>query len=203
MIQSHLVKTSAKITVIKACLPSLKAVHIRHGFLKKWLILPFLLLFFVNTKVQTRETNYAVHANIIYRFTKYIEWPDAAKTGDFYIGVTGDSPVYNELKKIMNGKMCGGQKIVVKEFSPSASSFECHILFISADESDNIKKIVTRTADIPVLLISESEGLASKGACINFIIESDHLKLEINKKNIKQRKMNIASELLQLGKIVN
>jgi glutamine amidotransferase PdxT len=124
------------------------------------------------------------------------------KTGDFYIGVIGDSPVYYELKKIMKGKMSGDQKIVVKKFSSSVSSFDCHILFISEDESDNIKKIVARTGDTPVLLISESEGLASKGACINFIIVSDHLKLEINKNNIEQRKMNIASELLQLGKVV-
>ena len=149
-----------------------------------------------------QETGYAVHANIIYHFTKYIDWPANKKTGDFVIGIIGDTPLYSELKKNIVNKMVGDQKIVIKRFSSSASSFNCHILFISDDESSNMKKIVSRTAGSFTLLVSESEGLAQKGGCINFIIISDHLKLEINKNNIEQRGLSIASELLQLGKIV-
>jgi glutamine amidotransferase PdxT len=91
---------------------------------------------------------------------------------------------------------------VIKKFSSSAEVFNCHILFISEDESDNVKKIASRTAGYPILLVSESDGMALRGACINFVIISDHLKLEINKDNIEQRNLNIASELLQLGKLV-
>ena len=149
-----------------------------------------------------QETNYAVHANIIYHFTKYIDWPTAKKSGDFIIGITGDSPLYDELKNMIEGKMVGNQKIVIKKVSAAAFSLDCHILFISDDESGSLKKIAGRTAGNPVLLVSESEGLASKGSCINFSIVADHLKLEINKKNIEGRNMNIASELLKLGKLV-
>lgn len=148
------------------------------------------------------ETNYAVQANIIYHFTKYIDWPQDKKTGDFIIGVTGNASLYEELKKDISGKMVGGQKIVVKTLSSSASSFDCHILFVGDDESDNIKKIVSRTSSTSTLLVSESDGLAQKGSCINFVIVSDHLKLEINKTNIEERNLDIASELLQLGKVV-
>jgi YfiR/HmsC-like len=149
-----------------------------------------------------QETDYAVHANIIYHFTKYIDWPPDKKTGDFIIGIIGDTPLYDELKKDITNKTAGGQKIVIKKFSSLATTFICHILFISDDESGNMKKIVSITAGASTLLVSESEGLAQKGGCINFIIVSDHLKLEINKNNIEQRGLNIASELLQLGKIV-
>lgn len=98
--------------------------------------------------------------------------------------------------------MVGDQTIVIRKFSASQSSFNCHVLFISDDESNAIKKIAERTAGYPVLLVSESQGLASRGACINFVIISDHLKLEINKNNIELRNLGIASELLRLGKIV-
>jgi hypothetical protein len=148
------------------------------------------------------ETDYAVPANIIYHFTKYIDWPVDKKTGDFIIGVTGDTPLYEELQKNIANKMVGSQKIVIKRFSSSASSFDCHILFISEEESGSLKKIAVRTAGTSTLLVSESEGLALKGSCINFIIVSDHLKLEINKTNIEKRNLSIASELLQLGKII-
>lgn len=149
-----------------------------------------------------QETNYAVHANIIYHFTKYIDWPSARKSGDFIIGVVGDSPLFEELKNMSASKMVGDQPIVIKRFSVSASSFDCHILFISNDESGSIKKITGKTAGTSILLVSESDGLASKGAGINFVIVADRLKLEINKKNIEDRGMSIASELLKLGRII-
>jgi hypothetical protein len=146
--------------------------------------------------------DYAVQANIIYRFTKYIEWPESKRTGDFIIGIVGESPLTDQLQNFIANKTAGSRKIVIKKFSSSAEIFNCQILFISEDESDNLKKIAARTAGNPILLVSESDGLALKGACINFVIVSDHLKLEINKNNIEQRDLNIASELLQLGKLV-
>jgi hypothetical protein len=85
----------------------------------------------------------------------------------------------------------------------STRSFDCQILFICENESSNIKKISIRTAGIPILLISEEEGLARKGSCINITIAEDRLRLEINKGNIEQRHLNIATELLGLGTVVN
>jgi len=150
-----------------------------------------------------QEKDYAIHANIIYHFTKYIDWPDYKKSGDFIIGVIGDSPLYDELIVNMSNKTVGKQKIVIKRFSSGETSFFCHILFIGEDESSVLKKIALRTAGNPILLVSEEDGLARMGSCINFITVSDHLKLEINKNNIGQRGLSIASELLQLGKVVN
>ncbi len=168
-------------------------------------ICSYLLIFLLALQLKIcaqQERNYTIQANIIYRFTKYIDWPKNKKTGDFIIGIVGDSPLTGELKNFVSNKMVGNQRITVKRFSSSPENYNCHILFISEEMSSNIKKIVSRTAGEPILLVSESEGMASKGSCINFVIVSDHLKLEINKNNIEQRKLDIASELLQLGKIV-
>jgi YfiR/HmsC-like len=183
----------------------------KHHFITRWLIpagysilcllVIFLLQSFSRAAAQ-QETDYAVHANIIYHFTKYIEWPGNKKSGDFIIGTIGDTPLYDELNKNIGSKMVGDQKIVIKRFSSSAATFNCHILFISADERLSMKKIASRTAGTSILLVSESEGLAQKGGCINFCIVSDRLKLEINKYNIEERGLSIALELLQLGKIV-
>ncbi len=143
--------------------------------------------------------DYTIHANIIYHFTKYINWPDDRKTGDFIIGIVGDSPLYDALKSFINNKTAGNQKILIKKYPALSTSFNCQILFISDDESRSLKKIVTVTTGTSTLLVTESDGLARKGSCINFILVDDHLKLEINKANIEKRDLGIASELLQLG----
>jgi YfiR/HmsC-like len=172
------------------------------GVLRFFFLVIIFLLLTKHRALAQQEGDYAVHANIIYHFTKYIDWPEYKKMGDFIIGVVGAAALYDKLKKNITGKTVGTQKIVVKQFSASAVIFNCHILFISDDESGSMKKIVSRTAGTSVLLVSESAGLAQKGGCINFIIVSDHLKLEINRNNIEGRGLSIASELLKLGKLV-
>lgn len=171
-------------------------------FTIKKVYLGALILFSFSKLYAQDELDYSVHANIIYHFTKYVNWPSNKNTGDFVIGVAGETPLVDELKKAVAGKRAGGQNIVVKKFSASASSFNCHILFISDVASPSLKKIVSATADDPVLLVTENPGFAKKGSCINFIITNDKLKLEINKNNIQQRGLQIASELLQLGVLV-
>jgi hypothetical protein len=165
-----------------------------------WLLLVlFLVPFFSNAQ---QASDYTVHANIIYHFTKYIDWPQARKSGDFVIGVIGDSPLYDELQKSMANKSVGSQKISIKKVASVEAAENCHILFVSEEMSSSMKKIVAQTSSKSVLLVSEKEGLAKKGGCINFVIVSDRLKLEINKTNIEQRNLSIASELLKLGKVV-
>ena len=174
-----------------------KAVFYKIFFLSN---LFFLLGIF---KIQAQQNdNYALYANIIYRVTKYINWPDDKKSGDFVIGIVGDSPLYDEIKSFTTNKTVGNQKIVIKTFSSSSSSYNCQILFISENESRSLKKIAKVTGGTPTLLISEFTGLANKGSCINFIIVDEHLKLEINKNNIEQRNLDVASEFLVLGTIV-
>lgn len=181
--------------------------RVRSGYSLSRLPTLFLLSFiFILTsfaKIQAQQSvDYAVQANIIYRFTKYTDCPENSKNGDFVIGVVGDSPLTEELKSFLANKLAGTRKIVIKKFSSSAGSYNCQILFISEGESNSLKKIAIRTAGIPILLVSESDGLALQGACINFKNVSDHLKLEINKNNIEWRNLNIASELVQVGIVV-
>jgi hypothetical protein len=160
---------------------------------------PLILLAGISNTRAQQGVNYAVEANIIYRFTKYIDWPADKKSGDFVIGMVGDTPLYDELKDFTAAKTVGGQKIIIRKFPASAASFNCQILFVSEDGNGSLKKIAAVTTGSPILLVTESEGLARKGSCINFVVIDDHLKLEINKNNIEQRDLGIASELLQLG----
>jgi len=149
-----------------------------------------------------QSSNYSIQANIIYQIRKYINWPADKKTGDFVIGIIGDSPLFEELKKATANKTAGGQKIVIKQFSSSQSSFDCQILFIAEDESNSLKQINAETQAMPILIITERDGLAKKGSCINFIIEDERIKLEINENNIAKRNRKAASELLGLGNII-
>ncbi|MGV3507827.1 MAG: YfiR family protein [Sphingobacteriaceae bacterium] len=169
-------------------------------YLLSCILSTFLFLSFTLTAGQ--PSDYAIKANIIYHFTKYIDWPESKKSGEFIIGIIGETRLYNELQKIIADKRVGNQKIVIKKFSESANVNSCHILFISDDQSSSLKSIVGRTAGRSVLLVSESDGLARRGSCINFDVVSERLKLEVNKNNIEERNLSIANELLKLAILV-
>ena len=145
----------------------------------------------------------AIQANIIYRFTKYVDWPSDKKTGEFILGVVSDNDLYIHLTALTANKFVGRQRIIVKKFSPAASSYDCHILFVSERESGNLKRIAHLTSRRSILLVSEDNRLIEKGSCINFIIMGERLRLEFGKNNIESRNLSIASELLDLGTIVN
>lgn len=149
-----------------------------------------------------QSINYALEANIIYRFTKYIDWSYSKKSGDFTIGIVGDEPLYDVLEHFVENKTVDNRRIVVKNSSTDTDFLNCDILFISEERSKSLKNIAVITKDVAVLIVTESSGLASKGSYINFSIVNDHLKLEINKNSIEQRNLNIATELLSLGTIV-
>jgi len=158
---------------------------------------------FNNMVSAQRLVDYAVHANIIYHFTKYIDWPESRKNGDFIIGILGDSPLYDELTKTVQRKSANGRRIIIKHISLSEDLAGCHIIFIPTEESLAIRKLVSKTARLSVLLVAEDDGMANRGAAINFVIVGDRLRLEINKESIEMHQLNIASELLRLGKLVN
>ncbi len=117
--------------------------------------------------------------------------------------LVGNSPLYDELVTFTANKTVGRQKIVIKKMPSSGGTYSCCILFIAEDARKSVPVIAAATASTSILIVSEGNGLALKGACINFTIADEHLKLEINKTNIEKRNLNIATELLSLGVIVN
>ena len=58
--------------------------------MNRWIfLLLFFILFGLPELYAQQASDYTIQANIIYRFTKYIDWPKASRVGDFTIGVVG------------------------------------------------------------------------------------------------------------------
>jgi hypothetical protein len=169
----------------------------------KFLLIPIFLFNIFICQAQ-QSLDYKVHANIVYHFTKYLEWPkEVGGSKNFNIGIIGDTRLYAELKTLTVNKSVGSQKIFVKNISGDGPFTNYHMLFLSQGESVNLKKIELMVRNQPVILITENTGLAKKGSSINFVTVGDRLKLEINKRNILSKDIKIASELLQLATIVD
>jgi hypothetical protein len=135
---------------------------------------------------------------------KYIEWPEAQSKGDFVLAVLGDSPINKELQILVASKKLKGRNIVLKKCSTPEEAMGAHLLYVADSKSSAVKTLREQTKDKPILIVGEREGLAKKGAGLSFVtLDDDGLKFDINKKEIEQHQLKIASSLINLGIVIN
>ncbi len=172
--------------------------------LKKLVILALMVCGLFGGRARAQETNYKAYTLFIYNFMKYVEWPEAQSKGDFVIGVLGDSPINKELQALVASKKLKGRTIVLKKCNTPEEATSCHLLYVADSKSSAVKQLKELTKDKPVLIVGEREGLAKKGASMSFVtLEDDELKFDINKKEIEQHQLKIASSLVNLGILIN
>ena len=149
-------------------------------------------------KVRAQDVDYKAYSLFVYNFMKYIEWPEI--TGDFTIGVVGDSPVLKELETLAKTKKAKGRNIIIKKILTPDDVMNCQLVYVCSGKSSMAKAINEKVKGKSILVVGEREGLAKKGAALSFItLDDDVLKFEINKVVLDQNKLKIPSVLSNLG----
>jgi hypothetical protein len=159
-------------------------------------------IFLVLPLFSAAAQNEMFKALFIFNFTKNVEWPAEMRQGDFVIMVYGDSPIVAELEKVTAGKKVGQQNIAVKKAGSPDDADKCHILYLSSGKSDDVGRMLPKVESKPVLLVTDKEGLAQQGACINFVIVGGKLNFEINKSRFQKQKLQMSSSLANLGIVI-
>jgi hypothetical protein len=159
------------------------------------------------TETVGRHDEYMVKGVFLYSFGRNIEWPKDAFANDsapFIIGIVGEDPFGGTLDAIAAKKMIQGRHIVIRRFaSPEAFTTPCHLLFVSRSLSNEQQAaIVKMTQGQPTLLVSETPGMADRGATINFFLEGDRILFEINADAARRAGLRMDAKLLSLGRPV-
>ena len=151
-----------------------------------------------------KPTEYEVKAAYIYNFTKYVEWPPGAFQGGsktIHVCVIGDDPFGPSLTAL-NGKGVGERSVRIRRNKSLHDLQGCEILFISGSEEENLAHIVKAINGALVLTIGDSKGFAGKGVMINFYMENNKVRFEINPKKAMRAGFRISSKLLRIARIV-
>lgn len=151
------------------------------------------------------QTNYAqinidkAEAMFMYNFTKFFDWPQSEKTGDFIMGVLGSRNVANELEKVTTGKKNVTQNIVVKYFRNIDEVTKCHVVFVDALKSNDMPNIHDKTG-VHCLIISNSTSAIDKGAAIQFLLDGDRLKYDFNKNSALKHGLKFHSKVEEMAR---
>jgi len=169
---------------------------------KKRRIITTLLLLILGSCALNAQ-NEKFKALFLYNFIKNVEWPQAYQQGDLIIGILGSNSITKELETITSTQRAGSQTMKVKVFSNVEEIGNCHILYISPNKGLLIPQLLTKFSGNSTLIVSDSKGGIQLGASINFIMDGDKLKFEINRQHIEQKGLKVSASLLNLGIAVN
>ena len=147
---------------------------------------------------------YQVKAAFLLNFSQYIEWPATAfpdASTPITIGVLGDDPFGAVLDKTVEGESVQGRKIVIKRSKQVGDLKECHLLFISKSEQGTLGDILKELKRTSVVTVGEVSKFTQRGGIINFYLDGNKVRFEINPNEAKRRGLKISSQLLKLGKV--
>jgi hypothetical protein len=166
-------------------------------------ILSFVLVGLASFSLVAQERPmHEVHSMMIYNFIKYIEWPTETKSGDFIIGVYGDQEVFNALNKWYGGKDKMGQKIVVKLYNNPSEISKCHMLYLAGPKSNDFEAVKNKFKNSPTLIVTDNKGLAQKGSGINFKMEGNKLKFELNQSTVQAANLKVSGQLASMAILI-
>jgi hypothetical protein len=149
----------------------------------------------------SRPNEYQVQAAYLYNFGKFVKWPNLApanQSGVFTICVLGQDPFGSVLQSTLAGQTVGGKPVVVKRLTKAQDAAACHILSLSATQRD-LKETLAAIDDSSVLTVSDMPDFSKRGGMIQFLLEGDRVRFEINLENAEKSHLVLASELLKVA----
>ncbi|MCD6017147.1 MAG: hypothetical protein K0S53_268 [Bacteroidetes bacterium] len=138
-------------------------------------------------QLQNYDTNSKVKAAFLYNFTKYFDWPDKMKSGNFIIQIVGSNAnLSQELNKMAATKQVGTQKLEIKITSALDPSLKPHMIYLLNESSDLLKDASSKYKGNGTLIITEKSGMAKAGAAINFVVAENKQRFEYSENNAKK-----------------
>ncbi len=151
------------------------------------------------------SSEYLIKAGFTYNFAKLMQWPANAfpqPDSPIVIGILGPDPFGSTLEEVLAGKKVNARSFVVKHLKWGMDLRDCNILFVSATEAPHLEELFRQLKGQPVLTIGQMPDFARRGGIINFILEDDKVRFEVNVEAAKQADIAISSRLLTLAKII-
>ena len=158
------------------------------------------------------SSEYLIKAGFIYNFASLVQWPSTSFSqadSPIVIAVLGEERFGTTLDRVLQGKKIDGRPFIVKYFRSTSELVksvgkpkECQILYVSSSAMPHLSEAIQAVRGLPVLTIGEMPGFAKSGGMINFVLEDNRVRFEVNVKAAKDADLNISSRLLALARIV-
>ena len=156
------------------------------------------------TSDSAKALEYRIKAAFLYNFARFVEWPqqDGRNEGNMVIGILGKDPFGPILDQIVRGKKAAGRPLEIKRLSSVDNPASCHLVFVSSLERQHIETLLTAVNGAGVLTVGETPHFLDKGGMINFVIEKERVRIDLNLSTTRAAGLNVSSQLIRVAREV-
>jgi len=182
----------------------------------------------LTSSMEAKSIEYQLKAAFLYNFIKFVDWPEpssaagaeeAKKKDPIVLCVLGEDFFGRHLDDLTKKTVRDRQIRVVRlegfeqyKKSRSRATLEqyfqeqrkalegCHLLFISQSEEKPMNELAAFTDKMQILTVSDISGFAGKGGVIEFVMEENKIRFDINVVSAERKGLKISSQLLQLAR---
>ena len=151
-------------------------------------------------------SEYAVKAAFLYHFAQFVEWPEGAfkdANSPLTYCTFGADPFRGSLDDSLRGKTIGERGIRVQHLRQAEGIQDCQVLFIGGAESKRAAAgILANVKGSAILTVGESQAFAEDGGMIEFCMEGNKIRFNINLATVSAAKLKMSARLLTLAKTV-
>jgi hypothetical protein len=160
-----------------------------------------------DTALEADRVEYSIKGAYLFNFTRFVEWPTQTRVADepFVIGLFGcDAPAVGTIRDTLSGKRTGdGRAIVVRDFSEvTAELANCQLVFVGEIGMAQVQAVQAAVGAKPVLIVGDTEGAASRGCAINFVVAGDAVRIEINLQRAERAGLKLSGRLANVARLV-
>lgn len=148
---------------------------------------------------------YKVKAAFLLNFARLVEWPGdsgPAPGEPLVVGVHGDAEAARNVARALEGASVNDHPVTVRRLGSPSEIPGSHILFVAVEDAGEAAAWLGARGNRAVLTVGEARGFAGRGGVINFFVEGNKLRFEINKKAAERNGLKISSRLLRLARLV-
>lgn len=146
---------------------------------------------------------YPEKAAVLFELTRFVEWPPAdpaAPDAPFVIGVLGDEPFSEVIRRAMAGKKVRGHVIRTRSFRNLDEFDPCSILVVGRAKARLLPVVLDFLAGTKgVLTVGETADFAALGGGVRLVELPDRIGFEINRDAARHAELRLSAQLLRLA----
>jgi hypothetical protein len=157
------------------------------------------------TAQDARPTDYQVKAAYLTNLGRFVsQWSARPGSPDetFDICILGPDPFGSDLDRAVKGEKIGASPLAAKRISSPQEATGCRVLYIGATGEAQLNTVLSTLGTAPVLTVSDIPGFVRRGGMIQFFLDGDHVRLEINVSAARRAGLTLSSELLKIARSV-
>jgi hypothetical protein len=154
-------------------------------------------------RAQTPQpTEYEVQAAYLSNFGRFVEWPARAAATErepFYVCVLGQDPFGPLLDAALKGETIGGAPMAAKRVTSAADAASCRIVFVNSTKNNELKSILATLRNSNALTVSDTFDFTRQGGMIQFVLDGNRVRFEINLAAAQRAGLTLSSQLLKVA----